>query len=69
MIKRNPPKPPPADAYTISEFCQLHAISEAFYYKLQKAGDGPAIMHIGRATRISKEAAEAWRRSRERKAG
>jgi hypothetical protein len=34
-------------AYSIDEFCQMHGISRAFYYKLRSAGKGPVEMEVG----------------------
>jgi hypothetical protein len=52
-------------AYSIRTFCRAHAISPAFYYKLQRQGIGPRELRLGVRTLISKEAAAEWRRSRE----
>jgi hypothetical protein len=57
-----------ADAFGIPEFCRRHHISQSFYFKLQALGLGPAIMKVGSRVLISKEAAAAWRRKRERAA-
>lgn len=54
------------DAYTIGEFCERHGISRSFYFKTQNVGLGPLVMHLGNRVMISREAAEAWRRERER---
>ena len=53
------------DAYTINEFCLAHRISRATYYNIRKSGYGPREMHVGTGVRISREAAEEWRRERE----
>jgi hypothetical protein len=55
----------PQCAYTISEFCEAHRISRSQFYVMQKAGDGPMLMRVGRQSRISVEAAASWRRTRE----
>jgi hypothetical protein len=57
-----------ADAYSIAEFCRRHSISESFYFALQAAGEGPRVMKVGGRVLISREAAAAWRRRRERAA-
>jgi hypothetical protein len=50
-----------AGAYSIPQFCRAHGgMSEAFYYKLAKAGLGPKTMHIGGRTLISIESARKW---------
>jgi hypothetical protein len=51
--------------FSIPTFCTAHHISEAFYYKMQRAGWGPREMHVGRRTLISIEAAAEWRAARE----
>ena len=52
-------------AYTISEFCQAHRISRAYYFKLRHQGLAPREMHVGTRVIISGEAAADWRRERE----
>jgi hypothetical protein len=52
-------------AYSIPEFCDAHRISRAHYFNLQKAGEGPRVMHVGARVIISREAAADWRRQRE----
>lgn len=52
-------------AFSISEFCQLHAISVDFYFKLARKGLGPRVMKIGARTLISVESATRWRAERE----
>ena len=64
------PRPPtPRLALSIPEFCEAHGISEAFYYKLKKQGEGPREMKLGARTLISLEAAAEWRRARENQPG
>jgi hypothetical protein len=53
-------------AFTIPEFCESHGISRTTFLKLGREGRGPALMHVGGATRISVEAAARWRRAMER---
>jgi hypothetical protein len=68
----NKSKPKPADlivppaVFTIKEFCEAHRLSEAMYFKLRNAGLGPREMRALRKVTISIEAAERWRRERER---
>jgi len=59
-VQRGPPA-----AFSIADFCAAHAISEAMYFKIKAAGQGPAEMIVGRRRLISAEAAAAWRRARE----
>ena len=60
------PRPPtPRLALSIPEFCEAHGISEGFFYKLKKQGEGPREMKVGARTLITFESAAEWRRSRE----
>jgi hypothetical protein len=53
------------DAYRIPEFCRRNGFSQAMYFKIAAAGDGPRVMRVGKRVLISREAAAEWRRSRE----
>ena len=55
-------------AMSIKEFCRLHGISEDQFYKMQREGWGPTVMHVGSRTLISHEVAAEWRRAREQAA-
>jgi hypothetical protein len=55
----------PRGAYTISQFCLAHGISEAMFFKLKSQGLGPAEMAVGRRRLISVESASHWRAARE----
>lgn len=56
----------PKAAYTVREFCEAHGISAGAYYEAKREGRGPREMRIGsRGVRVSKEAAEEWRREME----
>jgi hypothetical protein len=46
--------------------CISHGISWSLFYKLLRIGKGPRVIKCGRRTLISVEAAQAWRRARER---
>jgi hypothetical protein len=59
---------PAALAMSIKTFCALHAISEDQFFKMQREKWGPTVMHVGKRTLISHEAATAWRRAREQAA-
>ena len=60
------PRPPtPRLVLSISEFCEAHGISEGFFYKLKKQGEGPREMKVGTRTLITFESAAEWRRARE----
>lgn len=52
--------------YSVQDFCCLHGISRALFYKLLQAGQGPRIIKVGKRTLITDEAAVEWRRSREK---
>ncbi len=52
-------------AYSVQQFCQLHDISRALFYKAVKEGWAPKTMRVGRRTLVSHEAAAEWRRQRE----
>jgi predicted DNA-binding transcriptional regulator AlpA len=53
--------------YTVLEFCRMHQISKAMFYKLRKVGNAPNIIKIGRLTRISDESIGQWRKIMESK--
>ena len=57
--------PTPRLALSIPEFCAAHGISEGFFYKLKKQGEGPREMKVGARTLITLESAAEWRRTRE----
>ena len=54
------------DAYGIASFCTAHGISRSTFYNLKKDGKAPRLMHVGKRVLISREAATAWRREREK---
>ena len=47
--------PTPRLALSIREFCRAHGISEGFFYKLKKQGEGPREMKVGARTLITLE--------------
>ena len=59
----------PRLALSIPEFCEAHGISEGFFYKLKKQGEGPREMKVGARTLITFEFAAEWRRTRENQPG
>ena len=61
--------PTPRLALSIPEFCEAHGISEGFFYKLKKQGEGPREMKVGARTLITFESAAEWRRTREHQHG
>ena len=59
----------PRLALSIPEFCEAHGISEGFFYKLKKQGEGPREMKVGARTLITFKSAAEWRRTRENQPG
>ena len=55
-----------ADALSIAKFCRRHGISLAMFYKLVNQELGPQTFFVGTRVLISREAAAAWRRQREK---
>jgi len=55
------------DAYSVAEFCSRHRISVQLFYKTRK--QMPRTFNVGTRVLISREAATAWRRGRERQHG
>ncbi|BBZ97462.1 hypothetical protein BRDID11004_16260 [Bradyrhizobium diazoefficiens] len=60
----HPTAPIDADAFSIDEFCARHRISVQLFYK--NRDQMPRTFNVGTRVLISKEAAAAWRRERER---
>jgi excisionase family DNA binding protein len=54
------------EAYGIASFCIAHNISRSTFYNLVKDGKAPRLMRVGTRVLISREAAKAWRREREK---
>lgn len=54
--------------FTVNSFCEAHCISRTHLYSLDKAGQGPRRMKVGRRVLISAEAARDWRAEMERPA-
>lgn len=54
-----------AHGYTIPEFCTQYRISKSMFYRLQRDGEGPELMKVGKRTIISHEAARAWAKAKE----
>jgi hypothetical protein len=57
------------DAYSVEEFCARHRISPQLFYKLRPLGLMPVTFNVGTRVLISREAAAAWRRAREKQHG
>lgn len=60
------PTAPETAAFSVPAFCRAHSLSPSLLYKMLRAGQGPRFMKCGARTLISMEAAQAWRRARER---
>jgi len=52
-------------ATSIDQFCKDHGLSRTHFYELQRKGEGPRVMMVGRRRLISIEAAADWRRRME----
>lgn len=48
-------------AQSVNEFCKTNGISRSLFYKLQRQGNGPQIMKVGRRTLIALDSAVEWR--------
>lgn len=55
-----------ADAFSVREFCARNRISIQLFYKFRS--EMPATFTVGTRRLISREAAAAWRRAREKTA-
>lgn len=51
--------------FSIDEFCADEGISRSMFYKLQSQGKAPETYHVGKLRRMTREAREAWRASRQ----
>jgi predicted DNA-binding transcriptional regulator AlpA len=47
---------------TIDEFCRDNRISRSMFYKLRRESQAPQVVKLGRLSRITPEAALAWRK-------
>jgi predicted DNA-binding transcriptional regulator AlpA len=47
-------------SYSIDDWCKLHGLSRAFFYKLASQGEAPETFKVGRCTRITEQANAAW---------
>jgi hypothetical protein len=52
--------PPPRLGYSIAEFCTALGISQAHYFEMKRAGEGPREMALGTRRIISIEEAIRW---------
>ena len=51
-------------AYSVTQFCKIHDISNGHFYNLVNAGLGPRLMRLGSRTLITTEEAARWRAER-----
>jgi hypothetical protein len=56
-------------SFSIDEWCERHHVCRATFYNMQKRGEGPDILRIGRSVRISADADARWVAQREGVAG
>ena len=54
-----------SDLFDVRTFCESNKIGRSLYYQLQKSGNGPRIMKVGRRTLITPEAVAEWRKKME----
>ena len=47
--------------FTIEQFCSQYHISKVTYWRLQKDGEGPRELRVGRRVLITAEADREWR--------
>jgi predicted DNA-binding transcriptional regulator AlpA len=52
-------------SFSIDQWCEMHNLSRAFFYKLASQGEAPKTFKVGRATRISEAANNEWLAARE----
>jgi hypothetical protein len=67
--RKRRPRAPSSYAFTIQEFCSAFRLSRSQFYKLKARGEGPDMARAGdRTVFISAEAAQRWRKQREKAA-
>jgi len=59
-----PTKPEPA-TYTIDGFCGFVGISRRGWYRMEKRGQAPPTIRVGRKRLIRRETADQWLKDRE----
>jgi predicted DNA-binding transcriptional regulator AlpA len=52
-------------SFSIDQWCEMHDLSRAFFYKLAKKGQAPKSFKVGTSTRISEAANNEWLAARE----
>src|SRR5262245_53982793 len=54
------------DSFSVEEFARRNSISVSAFYQMKREGWGPETFFVGKRQLVSREAAERWRRERER---
>jgi excisionase family DNA binding protein len=52
-------------SFSIDQWCEMHNLSRAFFYKLASQNEAPKSFKVGRTTRISETANNEWLAARE----
>jgi hypothetical protein len=65
-LEHSPQRQRQHGAFSVAEFCEAYSLSVPMFYKMLRRGEGPDVMKVGVRTLISVEAANKWRRERER---
>jgi hypothetical protein len=50
----------PDALFTLDEWCAINRVSRREFYNMQKRGEGPALLYIGKLPRISQGSNRAW---------
>jgi hypothetical protein len=50
-------------AFSVSEFCDRHNLSRAFFYELKKQGKAPRVTELGAKRLITEEDETTWRQA------
>jgi predicted DNA-binding transcriptional regulator AlpA len=51
--------------FTVAEFCRQVRISRKTFYEIQKRGEGPKLIRLGRRVYVAQETARTWVKERE----
>jgi predicted DNA-binding transcriptional regulator AlpA len=52
-------------SFSLDEWCALHSLSRAYFYKMDSEGNAPRSFYVGRVRRISETANAEWLAERE----
>lgn len=50
----------PDALFTLDEWCVVNRVSRREFYNLQKRGEAPETVHVGKLVRITQQANRAW---------